>query len=206
MITSYGRVSSFLDGVKLAWQREGDCGDALCGATVRQGVAGFKSTQQDTAKFPQGTVPGRVFEPLRHLTFWWLQGIPAPFTLLLGGDCLIYIATENSGGDRVAGGMSRMAKQEFLATIRDRYQASYRKDKSRILDEFISVTGHHRKHGIGLLAQSEDGSGKAGAASGRRIRIASMQRLLIGGDCLKQKVIDRWPERRTATRRTIWAG
>ena len=31
-----------------------------------------------------------------------------------------------------------MAKQELLATIRDRYQASSRKDKSRILDEFIT--------------------------------------------------------------------
>ena len=64
--------------------------------------------------------------------------------------------------------MSRMAKQELLATIRDRYQASSRKDESRILDEFIAVTGHHRKHGIRLLAQSEDGSGKAGVARGRR--------------------------------------
>ena len=61
-----------------------------------------------------------------------------------------------------------MAKQELLATIRDRYQASSRKDESRILDEFIAVTGHHRKHGIRLLAQSEDGSGKAGVARGRR--------------------------------------
>ena len=44
-----------------------------------------------------------------------------------------------------------MAKQELLATIRDRYRASSKKDKSRILDEFIAVTGHHRKHGIRLL-------------------------------------------------------
>ena len=30
-----------------------------------------------------------------------------------------------------------MAKQELLATIRDRYRSSSKKDKSRILDEFI---------------------------------------------------------------------
>ena len=30
-----------------------------------------------------------------------------------------------------------MAKQELLATIRDRYRASSKKDKGRILDEFI---------------------------------------------------------------------
>ena len=44
--------------------------------------------------------------------------------------------------------MSRMAKQELLASIRDRYRKTSRKDKSKILDEFIAVTGHHRKHGI----------------------------------------------------------
>ena len=42
-----------------------------------------------------------------------------------------------------------MAKQELLATIRDRYRASSKREKSRILGEFIAVTGHHRKHGSG---------------------------------------------------------
>ena len=50
-----------------------------------------------------------------------------------------------------------MAKQELLETIRDRYQAVYRKEKSRIFDEFIAVTGHHRKHGIRLLGRSVGG-------------------------------------------------
>ena len=49
-----------------------------------------------------------------------------------------------------------MAKQELLATIRDRYRASSKKDQGRILDEFIAVTGHHRKHSIRLLGQSGD--------------------------------------------------
>ena len=48
------------------------------------------------------------------------------------------------GDNRVAGGVSRMAKQELLETIRDRYQASSRKDQSRILDEFIAITSPHR--------------------------------------------------------------
>ena len=54
----------------------------------------------------------------------------------------------------MGGGISKIAKQELLATIRDCYRASSRKEKSRILDEFIAVTGHHRKHGIKLLGQS----------------------------------------------------
>ena len=52
----------------------------------------------------------------------------------------------------MAGGMSRVAKRELPATILDRYQVSSRKDKSWVLNEFIAVTGHHRKHGIKLLA------------------------------------------------------
>ena len=49
-----------------------------------------------------------------------------------------------------------MAKPELLASIQDRYHGSSKKDKSRILDEFIAVTGHHRKHGIRLLEQPGD--------------------------------------------------
>ena len=43
----------------------------------------------------------------------------------------------------MGGGVSRMAKQELVATIRDRYQESSKNEKGRILDEFIAVTGHH---------------------------------------------------------------
>ena len=62
-----------------------------------------------------------------------------------------------------------MAKQELLATIRDRYRASSKKDKSRILDEFIAVTGHHRQHGIRLLGKLDDDEGATHSLRGRRI-------------------------------------
>ena len=62
-----------------------------------------------------------------------------------------------------------MAKQELPASIRDSYRGSFRKDKSKILDEFIAVTGHHRKHGIRLLAQSAEGGVGTGVVKGRRI-------------------------------------
>ena len=48
-------------------------------------------------------------------------------------------------------GISQKAKQELLAIIRDHYNALSKKDSSRILDEFIAVTGRRRKHGIRLL-------------------------------------------------------
>ena len=79
------------------------------------------------------------------------------------------VVASNRGGDRVGGGISKMAKQELLATIRDRYRSSSKKDKSRILDEFIAVTGHHRKHGIRLLGKPDDDEGTAHSVRGRRI-------------------------------------
>ena len=72
----------------------------------------------------------------------------------------------------MAGGMSKIAKRELPTSIRDRYRGSSRKDKSKILDEFIAVTGHHRKHGIRLLARSAEGSDGTGAAKGRRLPAA----------------------------------
>ena len=67
----------------------------------------------------------------------------------------------------MAGGISKMAKQELLATIRDRYRESSKKNKGRILDEFIAVTGHHRKHGIRLLGQTGDAGEKLSMIKGR---------------------------------------
>ena len=72
-----------------------------------------------------------------------------------------------------------MAKRELLAAIRDCYRASSRKDKSRILDEFIAVTGHHRKHGIRLLSQWEDGGEKVGVPRGRRIYDEGVREVVI---------------------------
>ena len=60
----------------------------------------------------------------------------------------------------MGGGISKMAKQELVATIRDRYRQSSKKDKGRILDEFTAITGHHRKHGIRLLSETGDNQGK----------------------------------------------
>ena len=73
-----------------------------------------------------------------------------------------------------------MAKQELLATIRGRYRASSKREKSRILDEFIAVTGHHRKHGIRLLRQSgDDGEQQPAVKKGRRIYDEAVRQAVI---------------------------
>ena len=73
-----------------------------------------------------------------------------------------------------------MAKPELLATIRDRYRASSKKDKGRILDEFIAVTGHHRKHGIRLLGQfGNDWEQQPAVKKGRRSYDEAVRQALI---------------------------
>ena len=72
-----------------------------------------------------------------------------------------------------------MAKQELLATIRDRYRASSKQEKSRILDEFIAVAGHHRKHGIRLLRQSSDEGEQQPAVKGRHIYDEAVREAVI---------------------------
>lgn len=55
------------------------------------------------------------------------------------------------------------ARGELLEMLRQRYREAERSEKSRILDEFVSVTGYHRKHAIRLLR----GSGSTEARDGR---------------------------------------
>ena len=84
-----------------------------------------------------------------------------------------------SAGSHVDAGIGRMTKQELLATIRDRYRASSKKDKSRILDEFIAVTGHHRKHGIRPLGKLDDYGDPSHPVRSRRIYDEAVREAVI---------------------------
>ena len=66
-----------------------------------------------------------------------------------------------------------------MATIRDRYQRSSKRDKGRILDEFTAVTGLHRKHSIRLLAQSNDQKEHQPSRAGRRIYDEAVREAVI---------------------------
>ena len=79
----------------------------------------------------------------------------------------------------MGGGMSRMAKWEFLASIQERHQGSSKRDKGRILDEFIAVTGHHRKHGIRLLGRSGEAADQVTGVKGRRIYDEAVREAVI---------------------------
>jgi len=57
--------------------------------------------------------------------------------------------------------VSKAAHDELLVALEVRYRGSGREEKIRILDEFASVTGHHRKHAMRLLWASPSGQAPA---------------------------------------------
>ena len=73
--------------------------------------------------------------------------------------CLTNIVTEG-------GGMTRGSIREYTEVVRGRYLKSKRKEKGRALDEFVQVTGYHRKTAIRLL--NRNNSQKQRKRRGRR--------------------------------------
>lgn len=64
--------------------------------------------------------------------------------------------------------MSMASRRELVRTLGDRYWRAGRQEKSRILDEFVKVTGYHRKHATRLLNQGWEVAPDV-ARKGRRI-------------------------------------
>jgi hypothetical protein len=58
--------------------------------------------------------------------------------------------------------VSRKAVLEYAARQHERYMRATRQEKRRILDEFVAVTGYHRKAAIRLLRRSPDRFGSGG--------------------------------------------
>ena len=47
--------------------------------------------------------------------------------------------------------MNLKAKRELVRVVSEKYQCAEKRDKRKILDQFVAVTGYHRKHSIRLL-------------------------------------------------------
>ena len=63
-------------------------------------------------------------------------------------------------------------RNELVVAVAERYARSDRLERGRILDEFVAVTGHHRKHAMRLLR----GGGRRGdKPEQRRSRIYDAQ-------------------------------
>ena len=73
--------------------------------------------------------------------------------------------------------VSMATRNELVMAVAERYARSDRRERGRILDAFVAVTGHHRKHAMRLLR----GGGRSGETAPRRSRLydAAMRAALI---------------------------
>lgn len=72
--------------------------------------------------------------------------------------------------------ISMATRRELLNAVRDRYAGKSRVEKGRILDEFVAVTGYHRKHAVRLVNQPHRDQPKR---TGRRIYDEAVREALV---------------------------
>ena len=77
--------------------------------------------------------------------------------------------------------VSTETRQDLLQAVRERYRGSLKEEKLRILDEFVAVTGYHRKHSIRLF--------NAAPVAGRLGRRA---RLPVYDEAVREALIVLW--------------
>src|SRR5947209_19841602 len=68
-------------------------------------------------------------------------------------------------GDRKGRQLSLATRRELIQAIAERYQAAGRTQKKQILDEFMKVTGYHRKEAIRELRRTSGNSTEASPRS-----------------------------------------
>jgi hypothetical protein len=74
--------------------------------------------------------------------------------------------------------VSMATRDELIAALAGRYSEAGRIERSRILDEFVAVTGYHRKHAMRVLRTGPTGS-RHGPRLGRRIYGEAVRDVLI---------------------------
>jgi len=74
--------------------------------------------------------------------------------------------------------ISKETKKELLGALRQRYIEASKKDKTRILDEFVELSGYHRKHAVRLLSD-QNGQHPAKSTYSRRIYNEAVVEALI---------------------------
>jgi len=75
--------------------------------------------------------------------------------------------------------VSRATGKELVRETGIRYREAGRADKGRILDEFVAVTGYHRKHALRLLNHAAAEGGKPGQSRSRIYDAAVREALTV---------------------------
>ena len=104
-----------------------------------------------------------------------------------------------------------MTRRELIVALRGRYAEADRKSKRTILDEFVEVSGYHRKHAIRLLGSKSRIRKKEPQRAGRLYGEAVLQALILLWEaadriCGKRKGAVAGPDRSYGTARTPAVG
>lgn len=83
--------------------------------------------------------------------------------LLSGPRCLILNATQGGNMSKI----SKKDRHELLVAVSDRYRIAEKRDKSRILSQFVALTGYHPKHAIRILNRPPTSARVRGAGKSR---------------------------------------
>jgi hypothetical protein len=75
--------------------------------------------------------------------------------------------------------VSMAMREELVAATSGRYVSSGRIEKKQILDEFVAVTGFHRKHAMRLLRSGPTAGSSGGPRPGRRLYDDAVRTALI---------------------------
>ena len=79
----------------------------------------------------------------------------------------------------MVGEISTATRTEVLGAVRSRYMAASKRDKSRMLDEFVAIAGCHRKHAVRLLNQDGQENSERSVPRGRRTYDEAVSQVLI---------------------------
>ena len=75
--------------------------------------------------------------------------------------------------------ISTVTRTEILRAIRGRYREASKRDKGRMLDEFVAIAGCHRKHAVRLLNQAGQDNSERPVPRGKRIYDEAVRQGLI---------------------------
>ncbi|MHC2618101.1 hypothetical protein ACVIW2_000132 [Bradyrhizobium huanghuaihaiense] len=71
--------------------------------------------------------------------------------------------------------LSMATRKELTAAVGERYRSGDRVEKARILDEFVNITGYHRKHAMRLLRGTMGREEVVGRSAGFTVKPNAMR-------------------------------
>jgi len=82
-------------------------------------------------------------------------------------------------GDRIRRRLSLATRKELIEAVRKRYQEAALATKTDILDEFVELTGYHRKHAVRLLGPGSEKKREKKSRSDKRVYNDAVREALI---------------------------